>query len=516
VTNDRGTLARPPSRERSLGQSSVLALLRLLVRAFFRRVEVSGQETLPVSGGGIVVSWHPNGMIDPGLILTQCPRRIVFGARHGLFRWPLLGRLMHAIGCVPLYRASDASPSSSADERRAKNRQSLDTLASEVAAGGLAAIFPEGASHDEPHLLELKTGAARLYYRARQLAGPSATAPAILPVGLHYDEKRGFRSNALVVFNPPLELPEALDLTPVASEPEDASRERAGALTAEIERALREVVHATESWELNHWMHRTRKLVRSERAKRASSSPGKPAMLERAIGFARVWAGYYAKLLNQPEETRRLRERIGRYDADLRAIGLEDHELDADPRLASPWLPVLLLLQVGLVYLLLPPILVVGWIINAPTAALLWGLARATSRAYKDEASVKLLFGSILFPLTWFAWAALVAWGQINLHATFPAIPKAPLPAALACILLGILGGAVALRYTRLATETWRSVRVRITRRRRRHAVRRLLDERAALFDRVTEMAEGLELPGAVAADGRIVSRPGPLSEESR
>ena len=68
-------------------------------------------------------------------------------------------------------------------------------------------LFPEGVSHDDPFLQELKTGAARLYYRAKQLCDETGVPPVIVPVGLHYDNKTAFRSDALVEFHAPLQLP---------------------------------------------------------------------------------------------------------------------------------------------------------------------------------------------------------------------------------------------------------------------------------------------------------------------
>ena len=65
-----------------------------MVRDFFKEIEVVGLEHIPEGQGGILVSWHPNGMVDPGLILTHFPQVVVFGARHGLFRVPLLGLLI--------------------------------------------------------------------------------------------------------------------------------------------------------------------------------------------------------------------------------------------------------------------------------------------------------------------------------------------------------------------------------------------------------------------------------------
>ncbi len=92
----------------SLSYQTAVRLLRVLTRVFFRRVEVSGLDNVPKVGGGILVAWHPNGLVDPGLILTRFPRQVVFGARSGLFRLPVLGWLMHGVGAVPIYRAIDA------------------------------------------------------------------------------------------------------------------------------------------------------------------------------------------------------------------------------------------------------------------------------------------------------------------------------------------------------------------------------------------------------------------------
>ena len=64
---------------------SIVSFLRLVVWVFFRRVETSGMDGIPEKGGGILVAWHPNGLVDPGLILTHFPRQVVVGARDGVF-----------------------------------------------------------------------------------------------------------------------------------------------------------------------------------------------------------------------------------------------------------------------------------------------------------------------------------------------------------------------------------------------------------------------------------------------
>ena len=47
-------------------------------------------------GGGILVAWHPNAIVDALIITNVFPYQVIFGGRHGLFRYPLLGRVMKA------------------------------------------------------------------------------------------------------------------------------------------------------------------------------------------------------------------------------------------------------------------------------------------------------------------------------------------------------------------------------------------------------------------------------------
>lgn len=472
-----------------------------MVRAYFKRIEVVGLEHVPVDRGGILVSWHPNGMVDPGLILTHFPRVVVFGARHGLFKVPVLGSLMSAVGSVPIYRAMDLRDLP-AQERNAKNLGALDALAEQVVQGNYSCLFPEGDSHDASYVTELKTGAARFYYRARSLAG--GQPPVIVPVGLHYDSKHAFRSKVLVAFHPPIEIPPELDLTPPDDEPVERSKERSRALTAEIERTLREVVHATEDWELHHLMHRGRKLVRAERAHRAGVDLSAPNMKERTLGFARIWSGYYALKEQHPRLVDEVLERTREYDADLRALGLDDRELDRAPKLFSLTLVVLLLLQVLFVYLLLPPVLVLGGLINGPTAGLVWGASKLFAKRAKDEATIKLLGGLVAFPATWAAWGVAAAAFHRQMVELFPSLPDIPVLVGFVFAAMGLVGGATLLRYQRLAMETWRALRVRLTRRQRRATIQRLRKERRRLCDLVEAMSEGLELPGVVSRDGRV------------
>lgn len=486
-------------------RSNAVRLVRFLVGLFFRRVEVSGVENVPAKGGGILIAWHPNGLVDPALMISTFPRRVVFGARHGLFSWPIIGRLMRALGTVPIYRASDLKDADD-ETRRKANRQSLDALAQAVCDGRFAALFPEGVSHDDPFLQDLKTGAARLYYRARQLCTEQDAPPVIIPVGLHYDDKTAFRSVALVEFHAPLKIPHEL-LAPIDEDDDEALRAQSSELTRVLEPVLQEVTHATESWELNRLMNRVRSLVRAERAKRAGVSLKAPDMAERALGMARVWKAYYARLETEPAAVRGLLDRISAYDCALQEVSLEDDDLDKPPAIESRWLPALLAVQAAVVFLVFPPVILLGVLINATPYFMIRPIAQAASKQYKDTATIKLIAGVILFPLAWLTAALLVGLGQIQLHNTFDGIPLAPWRAAITTFFIGAFGGALALVYLELVNRTWSSIKIRATRKWGSKIIEQLAAERATLYDAIEELRAGLDLPGDVLPDGRVGER---------
>ena len=470
----------------------------LSLRVFFRHIQVEGIENIPPRGGGIIIAWHPNAVIDGMLLAAECPRPITFGARHGLLDVPLLGWVMRRTGTVPVYRACDTADQE-LEVRRAANQRSLGKLAEAVANGRLTALFPEGLSHDAPHPVALKTGAARLFDMARELAG--GVEPFVLPVALHYGAKDRGRSTVLVRFDPPLNLPDELTTSP-AHEDDDARYVRLRALTDLFERTIHETVLATEDWRSHRLMHRTRKLMRAELAHRRESDPGPATPSEKRAGFARVWTAYRAVAERNPAGAQSLSRRLVAYDRGLRELRLEDHQLDrvdASSGLAF-WLAIV---RAAVLLVLLAPIALVGHVANGPTALFLFSLAHTLGRAAKDRATIKVLVGMLVFPITWIGIGAITAYGA-NLGAPSKLSFGATLGIGIAATLLSLLGVPAVFLFSRVLNETIRRVRARATRLWNREAIDRLRRQRAALFDSLVEEVGDLQLPGSVLFDGRV------------
>jgi 1-acyl-sn-glycerol-3-phosphate acyltransferase len=133
----------------------------------------------------IFVLNHPSGLIDPAFLLCLAPRRVAFLAKAPLFRMPVIAMLCRAFEAIPVHRRQETGADPVA------NRATFETARAVLASGGAIALFPEGASHSEPKLRPLKTGAARIALGAA--AGLTGPPIQIVPAGLYYRAKRTFR-----------------------------------------------------------------------------------------------------------------------------------------------------------------------------------------------------------------------------------------------------------------------------------------------------------------------------------
>ena len=54
------------------------AIISIALRLFFRRIETSNAERVPMTGPLIFVLNHPNGLIDPAMVFCALPRRVAW------------------------------------------------------------------------------------------------------------------------------------------------------------------------------------------------------------------------------------------------------------------------------------------------------------------------------------------------------------------------------------------------------------------------------------------------------
>lgn len=374
-------------RQGSLLVRLIHFIFGVAISIFFRRIELYNSENLPQKSGLIFVSNHPNALIDPLLLFVALPRNVAFLAKSTLFKMPIIGFLIKAVGALPLYRQQDAGQDVS------KNQETFTLTRELLKKGGAIAIFPEGVSHDSPKLLPLKTGAARIGIGAVSV-GENANALdlKIVPVGLFYTNKTTFRSEALLHFGEPIEV-SRVELDEDGHPPKEVVKE----LTAKIEVGLREVtVNAESDAKLG--------IARVAEEVFTSTTPHRENLAERL--------DILQKFLAEPEneEDAKLENRLAEYDKKLQKLGIESEFLTLADYSKKFVLKQALLRSWYLI--LLAPLVIIGTILHFPAYKLCGIIASSEiKKGHLDMAStMKAISGLVLMPLMWLIVAGVLAY----------------------------------------------------------------------------------------------------------
>ena len=212
-------------------------LVRTLANLVYRDIDVH----LPIEpipdGPVLAVSNHFGGLSDGVLLIDSLPRMPRVVARDVIWRVPVVGSLASAIGMIPVHRAADGT--------RASNDETFASAYEALGSGDLVLIFPEGVTQDVPYMAQVRTGAARIVLGARE---SGVAGIHVLPIGLHYEDKAGFRSRALVNVGAPIALDEWVDSHPGGVSGGADDRAAVRDLTATIDAALRRTAPDFPDW----------------------------------------------------------------------------------------------------------------------------------------------------------------------------------------------------------------------------------------------------------------------------
>lgn len=358
------------------GKTMLIKCLKLVVKTFFRDVTVKGVENLPESGPVIFTPNHPNALIDPLLLFFFPPvYKIRFVAKAPLFKIPLLGWIMRKMYAIPVVRRFEA-------DGKVDYKAFFSACVDSLAAGNSIAIFPEGASLPQPYMTTMRTGAARLFFMARE----KNIDVRIVPVGLNYEHGSIFRSSVVVWAAPPLDTTVLVEKH--KGSPQTAVRE----LTQKIKNNLVEHVFQTESFQDRELMLLLERVYSEER-----NGDLWPQRFERLKKFE---MGFNLLKDSCASEIDSLRQMLSKYQKLTTSLkGMQGPPADN----SKGSLKRFLLALTGF------PFACLGWLLNIVPYQLC-NLIVKHIKKYDEAATAtyKVVYSLLLFPLTFAAQAVLV------------------------------------------------------------------------------------------------------------
>ena len=396
------TLASPV--DPTWGQAIWRRLCQISTKIFYGRFEVTGLEHLPTKGPVILCANHVNALADGLVVQASSPRPAHPIARSGLFRNPLLRPILALLQAVPIHRRHPGR------DTRAANEASFRRIYELLEAGRVLLIFPEGQSHSNPHLKPLKTGAARI---ALGVAERTGTPPVIVPVGLTFPQKGRFRSEALVQYGPPVEIPAA-----IPGETHQAAVDR---LTKAILRGLEGVTLNVESWQDLRLMRLLQTFFLFRRGRHAPDEENRDdekaaagaiptprgRLAARFRSLQRLIETHRRLRLIRPDHVRLLAAKLERFERLCRRYGVESYHLELH---YDAWIISRFLLRALIFACLVFPLALWGFVMSGLPYAATRLTAHRTARGRDQYDTAGMLFGTFFFLAFWGAQTFGVFW----------------------------------------------------------------------------------------------------------
>ena len=365
-------------------------LAKIVLRLFFRQIDAEGLEHVPATGPLLLVVNHTNALVDPLLPITLLHRRLTPTMKDTLGRNPLVAAVSWCTGAIAFHRAQDTGKSG---EARA-NVKALQRCREMLKAGGAICIFPEGISHSDLTMREFQAGAAHIaidYVRKEQNAGKLK----VVPVGLLYTSKGAFRSGVWVRFG------EAIDVEAwlAGHDREELTayfRQRIEALTLSY-RDRREMLALNWANEVLSADAHTPGWVYEDHA-----SPS-----EVFLRLARLREGYRQLETNHSDEIGPIIERISAYRRELKSRGISPVEVNVS---RNPLRVVYFLVRELELMVLGAPIALAGLVAFGGGYAIVRAIAQKLS-VDKDHWASNVIYPSLaIFPILLLVELGLVWW----------------------------------------------------------------------------------------------------------
>jgi len=358
-------------------------VLGLALGFYFRRIERFHAERVPRTGPILLTSNHPNSVTDPFVIGASLPRKVNFMATVQMFRFAPLKWLLLRCGVITVNRLKD-------DPKGMRSvMDTFEAVYRVLERSEAVALFPEGITHDDPQLKEVKTGAARMALELEHRHG-GKLGLQIVPVGLTFSAKELYRSEALVNFGQPIRAADFL------VDYETQRKECIRKLSAEIEARIQALILHIPDLEQARIIATVKRLYleRLQVGDQVVENSTTPRADELAL-TQRISATVQQIYRTTPEVAQGFATRLNRYELWLARLQISDAELaqfqNHGVRLRRNFL-------IALLGLALLPLAIYGWIFRlVPALVVTWAVHQfANPNIRKAQVSTATIVAGIV------------------------------------------------------------------------------------------------------------------------
>lgn len=232
-------------------------ITNLVLPVFFSDIVIQGKKNIPEKGSCIIAANHPNEFLDILLIGVTCGHPVGFWAKSTLFKG-FTGWWVRSLGALPVRRKMDESDSSKNSKNHVDNSELEKQTFQAFQQGRVMCVFPEGTSHSEAHLLQIKDGVSWTVFDYFD-ANDGKHAVPIIPCGINYISKDRWRSQVVIHYGKPIIInKERLDAF------RKDKKKAVKTLTKELEVILKSLTINAPDWETMKLLKTTRRIYMSD------------------------------------------------------------------------------------------------------------------------------------------------------------------------------------------------------------------------------------------------------------
>ena len=178
----------------------LVPLARISIISYYRKIQWSNAERVPVNKPVILAVNHPTGFSEPVIMAVLMKRPLYYLVRGDFFQSRFFGFLLRSMNMVPIFRRMDTN-----FRGVAQNLATFEACYQTLKSNKTICIFPEGNTLHEKKLRPLQKGLGRIAHGALERF-PEMKELYVVPVGVSYTYAEKPRSKVMIDFGEPIDV----------------------------------------------------------------------------------------------------------------------------------------------------------------------------------------------------------------------------------------------------------------------------------------------------------------------